>query len=372
MNGRSDLESLLSETLRAVGDQTVPDRTYSFESIRRDLARPIQSSRRWSRFGPGGYWLAAAVATGLLLAGLSVVKAGGGPFTAATGGGRHDLVSSDGRLYLLPPGDTDLRLGVFSATGSAGPEGSAIVIGRPTQLGFDHLAVVTHRTDPCAPSHPCDPGDSLPFDFSGERYYINRDANNMSGGTRHLPDGSVFDITTSSGQPVEDAVDKATGFFSENQTVSNGQIVFNQPPASSNRYELQQIGQVADISHRQVMELIYPNPSLDNSVLQALANTADTLTLITQASNGGDDELLYLAAQGGATSVERTTVWGTPGYKLLTVPGGTTGLVWHSSTGHVVGLMTSLGEAKTLALAEGLRSVDETTWTAELARINGQ
>ena len=311
--------------------------------------------------------------TGLLLAGLSVVKVGEGAFTTATGGGRHDLVSSDGFLYLLPPQDTDLRLGVFFATGSAVEGGSAIVIGRPTQLGFDHLAVVTHRTErPCGdPSHPCEPGTLPFFDFSGERYYVNRDALNMVGGTRHLPDGSVFDITTGSGQPVLDAVDKATGFFSENQTVSNGQIVFNQPETSSNRYELEQIGQVADISHRQVMELIYPNPT-DDSVAQALANTVDTLTLITQASNGGDDELLYLAAQGGASSVERTTVWGTPGYKLLTVPGGTTGLVWHSSTGHVVALMTSLGEAKTLALAESLRSVDETTWATELAKINGQ
>jgi hypothetical protein len=371
MNGRSDLESLLSETLRAVGDQTVADRREGFELIRRDLARPIRPDRRLPRFGPRGYWLAVAAVV-MVAAGLAVVKVGDGANTVATGSVRDDLVSADGRLYLLPPEDTDLRLGVFSTTNIAPDGGSGIVIGRPTQLGFDHLAFVAYRpTAPACTTNPCVPGDPLPFDFSGERYHVNANSLHMHGGSRPLPDGSVFEYATGSGISVHDEVDKAIGFSSENQTVRNGQIVFNQPAPSSNRFELEQIGQVADISHRQVVELIYPPPT-DDSVLQALANTVDTLTLITQASNGGDDELLYLAAQGGATSVERITVWGTPGYKLLTVPGGTTGLVWHSSTGHVVALMTSLGEAKTLALAEGLRSVDETTWTTELAKINGQ
>jgi hypothetical protein len=296
--------------------------------------------------------------------------------SAATGGGHRDVVSADGRLYLLPPDDIDLRLGVFSTTNIHPDGGSGIVIGRPTQLGFDHLAVVTYRPTACGVD-PCGPGDwdLLPFLFSGEGYDVKSNSQYMSGGGKPLPDGSFVEFLTGSGQSVSDEVGKSIGFFNENQTVSNGQIVFNQPAPSSNRFELEQIGQVADISHRQVVELVYPkpsfdrNPSLGDSVVQTLVNRADTLTLMTQAANGGDDELLYLAAHGGATSVERVTVWGTPGYKLLTVPGGTTGLVWHSSTGHVVGLITSLGEAKTLALAESLRSVDETTWATELARF---
>ena len=409
MNGRSDLESLLSETLRAVGDQTVPDRTYSFESIRRDLVRPIQSTRRLPRFGPRGYWLVAAASIGLLLAGLAVVKAGGGAFTAATGGGRHDLVSSDGRLYLLPAGDTDLRLGVFSATNIIPDEGSSIVIGRPTKLGFDHLAIASYHTtfpsastrkreaaprDPSDPTalvitpalvcaaDPCGPGDPSFLNFDTFNYYANY-ANNRSvggtaGGTIPVPDGGVLEVQTGAGLNVADVVNAGTGLRDESPNVSNGQIFFTPPPASSNRDELEVIGRVNDIAHRDVTELIYPNPShdpngsLSDSALQILANAADTFTLITQKATGGDAELLYLATLGGATSVERTTVWGTPGYKLLTVPGGPTGLVWHSSTGHVVALISSLGETETLALAEGLRSVDETTWAAELARINGQ
>ncbi|MCP3992568.1 MAG: hypothetical protein GY724_26085, partial [Actinomycetia bacterium] len=78
-----------------------------------------------------------------------------------------------------------------------------------------------------------------------------------------------------------------------------------------------------------------------------------------------------------APSVERVVVRGLDGYIMTmtelegsenTDPYGSeiTAIIWYSPTGHAVAVFTNRSRTDALALAEGLRSVDEATWRAAL------
>ncbi|MCP4968955.1 MAG: hypothetical protein GY926_27475, partial [bacterium] len=99
-----------------------------------------------------------------------------------------------------------------------------------------------------------------------------------------------------------------------------------------------------------------------------------TFTIATVAVTDPQAPLLWGSF---APSVERVVVRGLDGYIMTmtelegsenTDPYGSeiTAIIWYSPTGHAVAVFTNRSRADALALADGLRSVDEATWRAAL------
>lgn len=260
-----------------------------------------------------------------------------------------EVVSDDGRLYLLPPIGTDLSAGVDYSTDPSVDEGSAMVVGRPTATGFDRLAVVTHLTT--GPTFGASRGEDITIAGRTLQEPSYNDIHVMGVVAEQLPDGGWLEYTTSGGRSLMAEVVAATTF-------EDGQIVFEETETG-----LRRLADVDDVSPPLATNLSYPSFQAG----QEGEPRDKWFTVITWPSTDPDEVLVYGAILG--TGLQEIEVRGSPGYLITGIPSGgrdATGLVWHSPSGHAVALFTALPKAAALTFAANLRSVDEATWRAEL------
>lgn len=300
---------------------------------------PVRSRRRW-------LVVATSIVLSAGLAGAYLLAKDEAEQTEAISDGFTEVVSTDGRLYFLPPPGTDLTGGLNYSTEPNVDEGSAIVVGRPTVNGFDSLVQIAHLTT--GPTFGEGLGTAVTIagrPFRKARY---------AGGSvaEQLADGTWLEYLTASGDEVLADVVEGTAYV-------DGEISFEQTGAAG----LRTLGHVDDISGHGVVHLTYPSP-LEGTAAEP---PEQWFTLITTIS-GGDDTALFLAAFG--SSVEELDVRGQNGYLIMMNEAdgpSVTGVTWQSPTGHAVALFTSMSTDEAIDFAEGMRSVDRETWRAELS-----
>ncbi|MCP4225242.1 MAG: hypothetical protein GY773_18035, partial [Actinomycetia bacterium] len=269
-----------------------------------------------------------------------------------------EFVAPDGRLYLLPAADVDLTGGADYSTEPIVDEGSAIVVGRPTATGFEAMVGVIHLT-------------TGPTSGQGSRAEVT-----MAGGSfrepafpggpwaEELPDGTWLEYETAAGDLVLEEVAAAINY-------DDGKVHFE--PTETG---IQLLSTSDDISGQAMTSLTYPitefTPGVEVEV--EIVAPKGAFAIATVAVTDPRAPLLWGFF---APSMERVVVRGLDGYIMtVTEPEGSentepewseiTAIVWYSPTGHAVAVLTNRSRADALALAEGLRSVDEATWRAAL------
>lgn len=343
-DSRSRTETRLAETFRAAAAQIDPPGD-GFERIRQQITSPDDTApnRRHSM------WLAAA-AVFMVLAGIGLARIGSGEPQGTAAAGLDEFVSEDGRLFLLPPEGTDLSGELRYSTEPTVDEGTAIVVGRPTDTGFEDLASIANLT-----TGPTFAGSEEPIVIADRDLIEPRYDLPGSVAAEELPDGTWIEYSTRAGATELEEIVAATSH-------TDGELVFATTPSG-----IEILGRIADIS--------LPQGTLLSHYRQDTGNESDTppqdwFTIITMSSV--DDELLFLAQL--ATSVDRIEIQGQSGYvarfaELNGQPTGT-GLVWRYPTGHVVAVVTHLPQDQTIEFAEQLRIVHRETWNRELSSID--
>ncbi len=337
------IEARLGETLRAAAIQVDPA-TDGFERIREQITSPEDTT--WDPRRP--VWLAAA-AVFLVVAVLGLARLAEDEVQGTAASGLDDFVSADGRLFLLPPEGTDLSGLLRYSTEPTADEGTAIVVGRPTDSGFEDLSSVAHLT-----TGPTFAGSGKPTVIAGRD--VIQPSYDLPGSVaaEELPDGTWIEYSTGFGATELAELVAATSY-------SDDGLSFATTPSG-----IEIVGSIADISRPRGTLLTHHRQGIrtdGGAVLQ------DWFTIITMPAD--DDELLSLAVL--AASVDRIEIQGQPGYlarfpEQNGQPPGT-GLTWLYPTGHIVSVLSHLPQDQAIEFAEQLRIVHEGTWKAELSSI---
>lgn len=254
-----------------------------------------------------------------------------------------EVVSADGRLYFLPAMELDLSLGVDASIGPTVDEGTAVVVGRVTETGFDGLGVVMRLTS--GPTF----GTGEPVTIAGRALSQARYEN--GGVAEQLPDGSWLEYLSGTDAQALSEMVAATTF-------ENGSIEFEETPSG-----IRSLVTIGDVSGQRLTRLSYPNPNPGEDIE---APPALWFTILTTGADHPDEVLLYGALLG--SPLERITIRGQPGYLSVDSTGeeGVTAVFWYSPTGHAVAVFSSLTPDEAISFANSLRSLEETTWRAEL------
>ncbi|MCP5026199.1 MAG: hypothetical protein GY929_07920, partial [Actinomycetia bacterium] len=257
-------------------------------------------------------------------------------------------------LHLLPAADADLPGGAHHSAEPSVDEGSAIVVGRPTATGFEAIVAVVHLTT----------GPTLGQESGAEATIAGRSFREPDypegPWAEELPDGTWLEYQTAAGDLILEEVAAAI-------TYDDGKVHFE--PTETG---IKLLSTIDDISGQTITRLIYPIPEFTPGV--EVETPTESFMIITEAVTDPQAPLLWGFF---APSMERVVVRGLDGYIMtVTEPEGSentepewseiTAIVWYSPTGHAVAVLTNRSRADALALAEGLRSVDEATWRAAL------
>ncbi|MCP3991530.1 MAG: hypothetical protein GY724_20825, partial [Actinomycetia bacterium] len=165
-----------------------------------------------------------------------------------------------------------------------------------------------------------------------------------------LPDGTWLEYQTAAGDLILEEVAAAI-------TYDDGKVHFE--PTETG---IELVGAIDDISSQATTSLTYPIAEFTPEF--EAPNGA--FSIATVAVTDPQAPLLWSSI---APSLERVVVRGSDGYIMTMTPsdgGEITAVIWYSPTGHAVAVFTNRSRTDALALAEGLRSVDEATWRAAL------
>lgn len=308
--------------------------------------RTIRHSKRWIPPALSRPMLIGVSVLALLGGILSISRYdrlwnGGATSNVSSLGG--EVVSGDGRLYFLPAMELDLSLGVVASTDPSVDEGTAVVVGRPTETGFDGLGLVMRLIS--GPTF----GSGEPVTIAGRTLSQAPYENGELG--EQLPDGSWLEYLSGADAPALSEMVAATTF-------ENGSIEFEETPSG-----VRSLAAIGDVSGQESTRLTYPGPNPGENTDDA---PALWFTILTTGVDHPDEVLAYGAFLG--SPLERTTIRGQPGYLTVNSAGeeGATAVIWYSPTGHAIAVFTSLAPDEAISFANGLRSLEETTWRAEL------
>lgn len=359
MNGVSDIERRLTETFRAVGEQTSLGGLQGFERIEDDLSGgPSLGFDLDGGTRRNVTWLAAAAIVLLALGAGSLYRLGVGQAgTQEAAGIELGVVESDlddGRLYLLPPEGTDLAGGVYFQEEPTKDEGTAMILARETETGFDQVVMVARVTEPTFG------GNGRSVTIAGreliEPGYLEPGDIWFQTAAEETPDGWWIEYTTAAGSEVLAEVVAAT-------TVVGKDVSFL--PISS---DIEQQGEVFDVASVDITVLNSPNPRA-----LELPKFEDYFQLAIVQEGPALGALLFGSFTGPLTRVE---VAGQPGYRFEAPPQdpnnqrARTALSWTHSSGKTVVLTTERSEQETADFARDLQLVDRETWLAEIEAIN--
>ena len=186
-----------------------------------------------------------------------------------------EVVSADGRLYFLPEVELDLSLGVDASTEPNVDEGTALVVGRPTETGFDRLGVVMRLTS--GPTF----GTGDPVTIAGRT--LSQARYEDGGIAEQLPDGSWLEYASRADPQALSEMVAATTF-------QNGRIEFEESPSG-----IRSLAAIGDVSGQKSTRLTYPSPNPGENTDGA---PALRFTILTMGVDHPDEVLAYGAFLG--------------------------------------------------------------------------
>ena len=352
MKGTNELETRLTDTLRAVADQTEatpPERIGLAPVEAFDRHRSPERSR------PTGLWLALAAATiavvgaaGFLVARQTIGTEATDPADRGTPTPAPPPIGDDGVLYLLPP-DPELLTGAAEVQAGDEVVGQAVdahmLIGSTAGENLVDLVLVFHAPTP----------DSFAIDEQTTEEVAGRELFDSfdEGVAERLDDGSWIVYQAEFGEPRLEAAVAGTSLV-------DGELVFD-----GTGTDLEVIARIpAGVERARSVISYQPAPRQRPAELGPL----EGFLLITASADDPGEALVY--AGDLTPSLSPITVAGRPAHQYTALAPGSDSVTitaWSPIDGHVAVLMAwglSAGEASDYAAS--LEGVEGETWRAAL------
>ena len=355
--GSTAFEDRLSDTFRAVGEQTQAESDEGFALIAHRLANAQHPQHEVLSQDSRLPWLSAAALI-LVLVGGGIFFTIGSDLTSTAPSPVGSLSVDDGPVYFLPPAGMDLSDGTtFYSSQPSSIEGSGIVVGRRVENGYDRISLIAHT-----PNGPEFIGQTINMTVAGRTLIRARFEQEDGTVAEELPDGSWIEYSVADDATlavVVGATSYVGGVLRFDKAESDGLEVLSEVPDLTEATS-------SSLTHFRA-DLNETEPSNQPAGQEPVDGFGFNIVTMDAAQ---ENALLWIGSLGGV--VRETTVNDLPGYILAFPDQASTpdppvsGLGWRLPSGQSVAIIANMDEAELRRFARELQPVDEETWADAL------